>query len=544
MPILKEILYNFAEDELLSFLPRSAINFALSSSEVNEEDLGVSKHTLAELISATKGSEFIFNEELRTNLIERIPPSVFTDMFPEIAASKAHVTPAHYSAAIKWANLDIQGFAAKIGLSEDYELNTQASDEFESIARITPSYSLYPYQEDISSRIFSNFEAGATRQLIHLPTGSGKTRTAMNIASQHLRDDKSNLVLWLADREELCSQAFREFKAAWESLGSRPTSVYGFYSESDESLSGIDSGFVVAGLHKFLSIRKRDSKQLKILYKQLLEKVTLVIFDEAHKAIAPKFREVVEDFIGSENFNANLIGLTATPGRKFSLDGLSDEDKVLSSFFHENKVSMRVSGYLSPIDYLVEEQYLAKAEFKSLNYDHSKIQAYELSDSGGPNTMKALAVNTERNSRIMDTIKKECADGAFVIVFACTVEHAVNLATALSFAGIKAASIDSKNDTPQTRRAKINQYKQGNLQVLVNFNVLTAGFDAPRTSVAVIAKPMDSLVQYLQMAGRAMRGFKSGGNNQCRIYTVMDDIPQFKSINLAFEHWNEMWQEG
>ncbi|MBF4323723.1 DEAD/DEAH box helicase, partial [Vibrio anguillarum] len=106
------------------------------------------------------------------------------------------------------------------------------------------------------------------------------------------------------------------------------------------------------------------------------------------------------------------------------------------------------------------------------------------------------------------------------IVFACTVEHGINLATALSYQGIKAASIDSKNDNHESRRAKIAQYKNGEIQVLVNFNVLTAGFDAPKTNVTVIAKPMNSLVQYLQMAGRAMRGYKSGGNRECNIYTV------------------------
>ena len=52
---------------------------------------------------------------------------------------------------------------------------------------------------------------------------------------------------------------------------------------------------------------------------------------------------------------------------------------------------------------------------------------------------------------------------------------------------------------------------------------------------------MNSLVQYLQMAGRAMRGAKSGGNKECYIYTVMDDIPEFQSVTKAFNYWNEMW---
>ncbi|MBF4264069.1 ATP-dependent helicase, partial [Vibrio anguillarum] len=286
-----------------------------------------------------------------------------------------------------------------------------------------------------------------------------------------------------------------------------------------------------------------DSRQLQLLYKELADKVTLVIFDEAHKAVAPKFQEVVQDFIANKSFHADLVGLTATPGRSYSTIGLSEEDAKLAQFFYNNKVSMRISGYLSPIDYLVEQGYLAKANFKSLNYDHSQISAYELRDAGGVETMKALASNVERNRKIIKTIIDECNQNSQIIVFACTVEHGINLATALSYQGIKAASIDSKNDNHESRRAKIAQYKNGEIQVLVNFNVLTAGFDAPKTNVTVIAKPMNSLVQYLQMAGRAMRGYKSGGNRECNIYTVMDNIPEFQSISLAFGYWNDMWAE-
>ncbi|GAW87748.1 hypothetical protein bplSymb_SCF15501P003 [Bathymodiolus platifrons methanotrophic gill symbiont] len=237
-----------------------------------------------------------------------------------------------------------------------------------------------------------------------------------------------------------------------------------------------------------------------------------------------------------------MIRLTATPGRSYSSDGLSAEDKLLAEFFYHNKVSMRVSDYLSPIDYLVERGYLAKANFKSLNYNYSGIAAHELKDAGGLETMKALASNVERNKQILSTVIRECIQkNSQVILFACTVEHAVNLAIALAYNGILVASIDSKNDSSESRRVKIQQYKEEKLQVLVNFNVLTAGFDAPKTNVSVIAKPTNSLVQYLQMAGRAMRGYKSGGNKECRIYTVMDDIPEFQSINLAFEYWNDMW---
>ena len=76
----------------------------------------------------------------------------------------------------------------------------------------------------------------------------------------------------------------------------------------------------------------------------------------------------------------------------------------------------------------------------------------------------------------------------------------------LSFEGIKAFSLDSKYDDPISRRFKISEYSSGKVKVLINYNILTAGFDAPVTNVAIIARPTDSLVQYSQMAGRAMRG--------------------------------------
>ena len=80
-----------------------------------------------------------------------------------------------------------------------------------------------------------------------------------------------------------------------------------------------------------------------------------------------------------------------------------------------------------------------------------------------------------------------------------------------------------------------------NLNKLINFNILTAGFDAPKTNVAIIARPTNSLVQYSQMVGRAMRGKRSNGNDECRIYTVADDIDEFRNVAAAFAHWDQLW---
>ena len=79
---------------------------------------------------------------------------------------------------------------------------------------------------------------------------------------------------------------------------------------------------------------------------------------------------------------------------------------------------------------------------------------------------------------------------------------------------------------------------------VVNYGVLTAGFDAPRTSCVVIGRPTTSLVLYSQMVGRALRGPKSGGNRTCQIYTVADtSLPGFRSVATGFQNWEELWRQ-
>ena len=78
---------------------------------------------------------------------------------------------------------------------------------------------------------------------------------------------------------------------------------------------------------------------------------------------------------------------------------------------------------------------------------------------------------------------------------------------------------------------------------MCNYGILTTGFDAPKTSCALIARPTDSLVLYSQMVGRAIRGIKAGGNLDAEIVTVVDTcLPGFDKINNAFFNWEDVWE--
>ena len=78
--------------------------------------------------------------------------------------------------------------------------------------------------------------------------------------------------------------------------------------------------------------------------------------------------------------------------------------------------------------------------------------------------------------------------------------------------------------------------------VLFNYGVLTTGFDAPKTSAAIIARPTKSLVLYSQMVGRIIRGEKVDGTKEAEIWTVVDQqLPGFRDISEAFWNWEDVW---
>ena len=103
------------------------------------------------------------------------------------------------------------------------------------------------------------------------------------------------------------------------------------------------------------------------------------------------------------------------------------------------------------------------------------------------------------------------------------------------------------NTPDEERRAIIGAFRSDSREhmVMFNYGVLTAGFDAPRTRCVIIARPTTSLVLYSQMAGRAMRGPRVGGNPKAEILTVADtNLPGFGSVTDAFTNWEALWSDN
>ena len=408
----------------------------------------------------------------------------------------------------------------------------------------TASYGLFAHQRKVKRRALEYLNSDDGRVLVHMPTGSGKTRTSMHLICEWLRNREPTTVLWLAHSEELCEQAASEFEDAWSSLGDREVTVHRFWGDAELDAEELDDGFIVAGLGKLYSKAKKDSRSILAMRRQ----VSLVVMDEAHQALAPTYNFLLDFFTVAPR--AALLGLSATPGRGYLH---VDEDQALAALFANNKVPLEIDGYDNPIAYLVDEGYLAKTAFEQIEYDASE----QLSESAVAQLsesleipeaiLKQLAADEQRSLKILEEIEDLLrADHKRLLVFATTVDHSRMLATVLRARGHNANHLSG--DTPSGERSRIIQnYSRvtQDPQVLCNFGVLTTGFDAPQTSAALIARPTKSLVLYSQMVGRATRGHAVKGNREAVVRTIVDtSLPGFGNLAGAFAFWDDAWTDS
>ena len=402
-------------------------------------------------------------------------------------------------------------------------------------------YQLFTHQRRAVLKVQEILASQKPRVLLHMPTGSGKTRTAMNVIAEHLRSNEPTLVIWLAFSDELCEQAVEEFEKTWEFLGNRPINAYRFWGASEPDLQAERDGFVVASLGKMYNYAMRKLS----LVATLADRTSLVIIDEAHQSIAPTF-ELVLDTMVEKQPTTGLLGLSATPGRTWN-DVV--EDQRLADFFRRQKVGLEVEGYSNPVDYLVKSEYLARPVFSSLFYTLGEdLSPKDLADIENemdipPRILERLALDEQRNLGIIHRAEQIAKEHRRIILFAASVAHAKLLAAVLRARGLAADSITG--DTPYGERRRIINRYRGSFDgpiVLCNYGVLTAGFDAPETSAAVIARPTKSLVLYSQMVGRALRGPLAGGNEEAEVITVVDtNLPGFGDLGESFYNWEDVW---
>ena len=140
-----------------------------------------------------------------------------------------------------------------------------------------------------------------------MPTGSGKTRTAMEVVSAVLNESSAGeVVIWLAHSEELCEQAYEGFCEIWQHLGRHPMRILRLWGPGKALPYDFDErALIIGGFQKMYSMLAVNG----VPFQELNRRAKLIVVDEAHKVIAPTYKEVTKALIGD---GTAVIGLTAT----------------------------------------------------------------------------------------------------------------------------------------------------------------------------------------------------------------------------------------
>ena len=489
--------------------------------------------------------ELLRNKKIRELLLENMRPDELKKLLPRLTNTSINENNVYKE--MRKIPFNKNSTSEKILFEFFEEEIPEQLDEVPKLSnmeKITPKRSLFDYQRKAHEEIINYLNRDGKRCLLHMPTGSGKTITAMRVISNFFSKTKPVLIIWLAYSEELCEQAIDEFKQTWTHVGDRDMRVFRFFRNHSTDLiknTDVDKDcLIVAGLGKISQKSKRDA----VFLSKLSDRADLVVMDEAHQAIAPVYLEVLQQLTQKRIDKIPLLGLSATPGRSSVLK--SDE---LSSFFNCNRVSLKIPGYKNPIKYLIKKGYLSepdirfvRSDIKLTDDDIAKISNSQIDipdrilDIIGDDINRTIRVIGE----IQDLIKNKHKR---IIVFGASVKNSRDISIILTYIGHKSFHVDAKTD-PISKSKSVNDYKSETDDVIImcNVGVFTTGFDAPKTSAVVIARPTKSLVLFNQMVGRAMRGINVGGNKKCEIRIIKDNvISKFTSPVDDFFKWDDIW---
>ena len=437
---------------------------------------------------------------------------------------------------------------------------------------------LFDYQEDMKERIEKALRLHRS-VMAQMPTGTGKTVLLASVVESFLREH-SNCNVWIvAHRRELVSQIRETIERVFSKItpslftikegnfskthpssltlkggstshpdpltlrgegGNRPTrcseplrSKVGGPSKVSPDCAGWDrlgatclrpadglgatSASSVNPNSDMMPIKAVSIQWLSKHYDEIEEEPGMIVIDEAHHALAKTYKGMWDRFP-----KAKFLGLTATPCR---LNG-----KGFTDLFDVLVQSWSVPEFIS-------KGRLATYDFVSIKSDgvtQRLIDSLQKRGADGDYQNKEMDMllnkkpSIERLYRSLEEFGKDRKG----IVYAINISHAQKITKLYQENGVKAIAIDSK--TPATERQQdIEAFKKGDIQVLVNVDIFSEGFDCPDVEFVQLARPTLSLAKYLQMVGRGLRVAK--GKKNC---LIIDNVGLYRVFGLPSQVWN------
>ena len=343
---------------------------------------------------------------------------------------------------------------------------------YKSISKVDRS--LRPYQQLAKENIFSAWDE-CDNVMFQMPTGTGKTRLFTSIISDiktwGILNSVEVKILIVAHRIELIEQIS-------ESLGHYKVS----------------HGIIAGGKPRDLRYPVQVASIQTITHRNNLDvarslNVNFIIIDEAHHSVANSYKKLWDMY--SE---AKKLGVTATPWRMNHLGFIKVFDKLIVSASIKQFIK---EGWLAPYCY-----YSVK-DNSSICRDINDIEEF---DSEGDYKISALERVMDNSSIRANLLHSylTLAKGKKGIIYSVSRKHSDHICAEYRKAGINIVRIDS--ETPRDeRRLYVQRFKKGLIDIIVNVDIFSEGFDCPDIEFIQLARPTKSLVKYLQQVGRGLR---------------------------------------
>ena len=337
--------------------------------------------------------------------------------------------------------------------------------------------------------------------LYQMPTGTGKTRLFTSIIRDiniwGLRHNINFRILIIAHRSELIEQSSRSLD--------KYRIKHGVLAGTMKDKRDLTQAIQVA------SIQTITHPANQCLIEDL--KFDFIIIDEAHHAVASSYQKLWE-FCP----DAKKLGVTATPWRM--------NNSGFAQIFDAYIPSMSIKEFIQK-GWLATYQYYSIPISSELLKSIDSIREFDIEGDYKNSALAEVCDTLKIRAQLYDSYAKN-ALGKKGIIYSISREHSEHICSQYQSHGVSIENIDSKTPA-KVREAGINAFKNGEIDIIVNVDIFSEGFDCPDIEFIQLARPTKSLVKYIQQVGR---GLRKNGDKRC---IILDNVGMYSRFGLPDE---------
>ncbi len=359
---------------------------------------------------------------------------------------------------------------------------------------------LRDYQQLAKEEIFNKWNV-VDNILYQMPTGTGKTRLFTSIIRDinvwGLRHDLKYRILIIAHRSELIEQSSRSLN--------KYHIRHGVLAGTMKDKRDLTQPIQVASIQTIIHPSNRS------LIKDL--QFDFIIIDEAHHAVANSYQT-----LWAFCPNAKKLGVTATPWRMNNSGFAKIFDKYIPSLSIKEFTK---KGWLAPY------KYYSIPNNSEIIKSIESIQEFDIEGDYKISALANVVDTLQIRAQLYESYKKY-VPGKKGIIYSISREHSEHICTQYRSSGVAVETIDSKTPA-KIRESVIKAFRDGRIDVIINVDIFSEGFDCPDIEFIQLARPTRSLVKYIQQVGR---GLRKNGDKQC---IILDNVGMYTRFGFPDE---------